>query len=71
MEEKKCPQIGNLTEISPEQAREYIEFVAHVRFMQRRYFAQRRPEVLEECRRLEKELDTLNAELLDPTPRLF
>lgn len=39
----KCPQIENLTKITPEQAAEYV--------------------------RLEKELDALNAHLLDPTPK--
>lgn len=67
----KCPQIENLAEITPEQAAEYVRFVAHVRHMQRRYFAFRKPEILEGSKRLEKELDALNADLLDPTPRLF
>lgn len=31
----------------------------------------RKPEILNESRRLEKELDALNAHLLDPTPKLF
>ena len=71
METPKCPQIQNLDKITPEQAREYVEFVAHVRHTQRRYFTFRKPEILEESRRLEKELDALNAHLLDPTPKLF
>lgn len=71
METTKCPQIQNLEKITPEQAREYVQFVAHVRHTQRRFFTFRKPELLEESRRLEKELDALNASLLDPTPKLF
>jgi len=71
METPKCPQIQNLQEITPEQAAEYIRFVAHLRHTQRRFFSFRKPELLEESRRLEKELDALNASLLDPTPKLF
>lgn len=71
METPKCPQIQNLDKITPEQAREYVEFVALVRHTQRRFFAFRKPELLEASRRLENELDQLNALLLDPTPKLF
>lgn len=71
MDEIKLPKIENLGEITPEQAAEYIRFVAHVRHTQRRYFTFRKPEILEESRRLEKELDALNAHLLNPTPMLF
>ena len=71
METPKCPQIQNLQEITPEQAAEYVRFVAHLRHTQRRYFSFRKPELLEESKRLEKELDALNASLLDPTPKLF
>lgn len=71
METPKCPQIQNLDKITPEQAREYVQFVAHVRHTQRRFFAFHKPELLEASRRLENELDQLNALLLDPTPKLF
>ena len=71
MEEVKCPQIGLLQEITPEQALEYVKFVATMRHNQRRYFATRNPEVLELTKQMEKELDELNAHLLDPTPKLF
>lgn len=71
METPKCPQIQNLEKITPEQAVEYVRFVAHVRHTQRRFFTFRKPEILEESKRLEKELDTLNARLLDPQPKLF
>ena len=71
MEDVKLPQIENLAEITPEQATEYIRYVATMRHNQRRYFATRNPGVLELAKRMEKELDALNAQLLDPTPRLF
>lgn len=71
METIKCPQIENLEKITPEQATEYVRFVSLVRHTQRRFFAFRKPEILEESRRLEKELDALNAHLLDPAPKLF
>lgn len=71
MEPQKCPQIENLQKITPEQATEYVRFVAYVRETQRQFFTYRKPEALRESRRLEKELDTLNAQLLDPTPKLF
>ena len=67
----KCPQIENLAKITPEQAAEYVRFVAHVRHTQRRFFEFHKPELLEASRRLEKELDALNAYLLYPTPKLF
>ena len=71
METIKAPQIENLEKITPEQAAEYVRFVAHIRHTQRRFFMFWKPEILEESRRLEKELDALNAYLLDPTPKLF
>lgn len=71
METPKCPQIENLAKITPEQAAEYVRFVAHVRHTQRRYVMFRKPQTFGESRRLEKELDALNAHLLDPTPKLF
>ena len=70
-ESLKTPQIQNLEKITPAEAREYVEFVALVRHNQRRYFATRRPEVLELCRRLERELDELNERLLDKQLSLF
>ena len=71
MEDVKCPQIENLAKITPEQAAEYVRFVATMRHNQRRFFATRNPDVLELSKRMEKELDALNAHLLDPTPKLF
>lgn len=71
MDGLKVPEIKNLAKITPEQAAEYVRFVAHLRHTQRRYFTFCKPEILDESRRLEKELDALNAHLLDPTPQLF
>ena len=71
MEELKAPQIENLQEITPEQAAKYVRFVVMVRHNQRRYFATRNTDVLELSKRMEKELDELNARLLDPQPKLF
>ena len=71
METPKCPQIQNLQEITPEQAAEYVRYVALLRHQQRRFFKLRKPEILESCKQLEKDLDALNASLLDPTPKLF
>ena len=67
----KCPQIENLQKITPEQAIEYVRFVAELRHNQRRYFATRKPDALELSKRMERELDALNARLLDSTPKLF
>ena len=71
MDELKATQIENLQEITPGQAAEYVRFVATMRHNQRRYFATRNPGVLELSKRMEKELDELNARLLDPQPKLF
>lgn len=71
METPKCPQIENLQEITPEQAVEYIRFVATLRHNQNRWFKLRNFEALRIAQEMEKELDTLNSYLLDPTPKLF
>ena len=71
MEDVKCPQIENLQEITPEQAAEYIKYVATMRHNQRRWFNLHNHEALDTARKMEKELDALNAHLLDPNPRLF
>lgn len=71
METPKCPQIENLQEITPEQAAEYIRFVATMRHNQNRWFKLRNFDALRIAQEMEKELDTLNAYLLDPTPKLF
>ena len=71
METPKCPQIENLQEITPEQAAEYIRFVATLRHNQNRWFKLRNFDALRIAQEMEKELDTLNAYLLDLTPKLF
>lgn len=71
MDEVKCPQIGNLKEITPEQAAEYVRFVATMRHNQNRWFNLHNYDALNLACKMEKELDKLNAHLLDPTPKLF
>lgn len=71
MDDIKCPQIENLQEITPKQAEEYIRFVATMRHNQNRWFNLRNFEALRIAKEMEKELDTLNSYLLDPTPKLF
>ena len=71
MDELKAPQIENLQEITPEQAAEYVRFVATMRHNQNRWFRLRNIDALHIAQQMEKELDKLNAHLLDPTPKLF
>lgn len=71
MEDVKCPQIENLQKITPEQVAEYVRFVATMRHNQNRWFRLRNVDALHTAQQMEKELDALNAHLLDPTPRLF
>lgn len=60
MEAVKVPQIENLQKITPEQAEQYVRFVAALRHQQRLFFAFRKPDALEASKRMEKELDALN-----------
>lgn len=71
MEGLKTPQTQNLQEITPAGFREYVEFVAELRHNQRRYFATKKPEALERAKEMERELDELNARLLDKQLKLF
>ena len=71
MDDVKCPQIENLQKITPEQAAEYVRFVATMRHNQNRWFNLHNYDALNTARQMEKELDALNAHLLNPTPRLF
>ena len=71
MDELKCPQIENLAKITPEQATEYVRYVAALRHHQRRWFNLHNFDALNAAKDMEKELDKLNAYLLDPTPKLF
>lgn len=67
----KAPQIENLGKITPEQAGEYIRYVAKMRHHQRRWFVFHVAEDLNIAKNMEKQLDNLNAFLLAPTPTLF
>lgn len=71
IEDVKCSQIENLQEITPEQAAEYVKFVATLRHNQNRWFNLHNYDALKIAKEMEKQLDALNAHLLDPTPRLF
>ena len=71
MDGLKTPEIKNLQEITPELFEQYVSFVATLRHNQNRWFRLRKTDALEISRRMEKELDDLNARLLDKTPKLF
>mgnify|MGYP006874656793 CR=1 FL=1 len=71
MDELHAPKIENLDKITPEQAAEYVRFVATMRHNQNRWFNLHNRDALNTAKKMEKELDALNARLLDPTPRLF
>ena len=71
MDGLKAPEIKNLQEITPELFEQYVSFVATMRHNQNRWFRLRKTDALEITRRMEKELDDLNAQLLDKTPKLF
>ena len=71
MDELKAPEIKNLQEITPDLFEQYVSFVATLRHNQNRWFRLRKTDALEISRRMEKELDDLNARLLDKTPKLF
>ena len=68
MEEEKTTQIENPGKITLE---EFAELVKQMRHNQRRYFAQRRPEILATCKKLESEVDAVIAKLLDKQLRIF
>lgn len=68
MEEEKAPQIENPEKITLE---EFAELVKQMRHNQRRYFAQRRPEILATCKKLESEVDAVIAKIFDKQLRIF
>lgn len=68
---KKCPQIENLQEITPETFKEFVQFVADMRLNQRRWFASHNVEALAIAKDMERELDALTNKLLDIQMRLF
>lgn len=49
----------------------FAEEVRQMRYQQRRYFAYRRPEVLERSKELERRVDKMVEEILDVNPQLF
>lgn len=49
----------------------FIELTKQLRHNQRRYFSQRRPEILETCKKLEKEVDAIVAKITDTQMKLF
>ena len=49
----------------------FIELTKQLRHNQRRYFSQRRPEILETCKKLEKEVDAIVAKITDTQIKLF
>ena len=71
MDGLKAPEIKNSQEITPELFEQYVSFVATLRHNQNRWFRVRKTAASEISRRMEKELDDLNARLLDKTPKLF
>ena len=68
MEEEKTTQIENPGKITLE---EFAELIRQMRHNQRRYFAQRRPEILETCKRLEGEVDAVIAKMFDKQLKMF
>ena len=67
MEEEKTPQIENQGKITLE---EFADLIRQMRHNQRRYFAQRRPEILAPCKKLESEVDAIVAKITDKQMRL-
>lgn len=49
----------------------FAEEVRQMRYQQRRYFAYRRPEVLERSKELERRVDRIVDEILNNQPQLF
>lgn len=68
MEEKTNGNTAGFEKITLE---EFAEEVRQMRYQQRRYFAYRRPEVLERSKELERRVDKMVAEILDENLQLF
>lgn len=68
---KKCPQIENLQEITPETFKDFVQFVADMRLNQRRWFTSHNHDALAISKDMERELDAFTARILDIQPRLF
>ena len=67
----ELPKIINLQSITPEQAAEYVRYVATLRHNQNRWFRFKDPSALTISKQMEKDLDALNNRLLNPVPSLF
>lgn len=68
MEEKTNGNTAGFEKITLE---EFAEEVRQMRYQQRRYFAYRRPEVLERSKELERRVDGIVDEILNNQPQLF
>lgn len=68
MEEEKTPQNENSEKIT---LKEFAELIKEMRFNQRRYFRLRKPDILETCKKLEKQVDDIVSELTDTQMKLF
>lgn len=67
----ELPKITDLKSITPEQAAEYVRYVAILRHNQNRWFRFKDPSALNLSKQMEKDLDALNNRLLNPVPSLF
>lgn len=65
---EKMAQIENFNEIT---FNEFVLLVKQMRHNQRRYFAQRRPDILETCKSLEKQVDSIIAKMTDTQTTMF
>lgn len=68
MEEKTNVNTADSEKITLEK---FAEEVRQMRYQQRRYFAYRRPEVLERSKELERRVDKMVDEILNINPQLF
>lgn len=68
MEEEKTSQNENLGKIT---INEFAKLVKEMRFNQKRYFRLRKPDILETCKKLEKQVDDIVSELTDSQMKLF
>lgn len=67
----KAPQKENFEKLTADDFYKFVRLVADMRHQQRRYFSTRKPDALRASRDLERTVDAIAAELLDPTPKLF
>lgn len=62
---------GNTADSEKITLEKFAEEVRQMRYQQRRYFAYRRPEVLERSKELERRVDKMVGEILNTNPQLF